>query len=93
LVFSHDFVGEHLLQHATGAVFLRVPKRILHELPIPIPKGVPETSPTKEIVIKKTDDAFSTQLAAFYDDYVFNVQDERFHTAVILAGAMAEMVI
>ncbi|MEK7707135.1 MAG: hypothetical protein AAB380_03980 [Verrucomicrobiota bacterium] len=91
--FSHAFIGEHLLHHATGTVFLRVPKNVLHELPIPVPKGASKLVLTKEVVIKKTDDEFGVQLGAFYDDYVLNVRHGRYHTAIILAGAMAEMIV
>ena len=90
---SNDFVAEYLLRHATGAVFLRVPRNIIYNLPVPIPKGVTNAPVGKEIVIEKTDDQFGLQLAAFYDDYVFNFQNGRYQTAIILAGAIAEMIV
>jgi len=91
--FSHNFVADHLLSHATGSVFLRVPKNVLLELPIPIPRGVAKRLVGKEIVMAKTNDEFGVQLAAFYGDYVLNVHNARYHTALILAGAMAEMIV
>ena len=51
--FSHNFVADHLLSHATGSVFLRVPKNVLLELPIPIPRGVAKRLVGKEIVMEK----------------------------------------
>ena len=91
--FSRDFVREYLVNYATGTVILRIPRNLLESLPIPIPKGAANRARTDEVVLEKPKSAFGVQLAAFHEDYTFNVEHKRYHTAIILAGAMAEMIL
>ncbi len=90
---SHDAIKEHLLSHAVGSVFLRVPRKVLLALPIPLPGQAVDIKPVGEVVLAAEEDAFSRLIADIYRDYRLNFTSGRFRTAVILAGAIAEVVL
>lgn len=90
---SQEQIREYLLSHATGTVFLRVPKKILHSLPIALPTRVRKLKNLSEVVIARTGDPFSALIDEFYRDFHLNFTSGRFRTATILAGAICEVIV
>lgn len=90
---SHEPIRDYLLSQTTGSVFLRVPRKILYSLPVPLPSRVVKTKDVDEIVLIKKDDPFTKLINQFYSDYLLNFNSARFRTAVILAGAVCEVIL
>jgi hypothetical protein len=90
---SHEQIGEYLLAQTTGTVFLRVPRKILHSLPIALPTRAVKSRSVGEVVIARRDDPFSKLIDEFYKDFRLNFTSERFRTAIILAGAICEVIL
>lgn len=90
---SQEQIREYLLSHATGTVFLRVPRKILHNLLIALPTRVVKPRNVGEVVIARRDDPFSKLIDEFYKDFRLNFTSGRFRTATILAGAICEVIL
>jgi hypothetical protein len=90
---SHEQVAGYLVEQATGAVFLRVPRKILHAVPVPLPTRVTRIKPAIEFSVVKTNNQFSRLIGDLHNDYLLNVANSRFRTAAVLAGAICEVVL
>jgi len=90
---SHEQVATYLVEQATGAVFLRVPRKVLHAVPVPLPIRVTRIKPAIEFSVVKTNNQFSRLIADLHNDYLLNVSNSRFRTAAVLAGAICEVIL
>lgn len=86
-------VRDYLLSHITGSVILRVPRKILHSLLVPLPTRPTKVKEVGEVVFQKTGDPFSELIDSLYKDYLLNFSSGRFRTAIILAGAISEVIL
>lgn len=90
---SHEVVANFLVEKSTGAVFLRVPRKVLYDIPVPLPTRVKRIKPVAEFSVVKTNNEFSRLIAGLHNDYLLNLGNNRFRTAAVLAGAICEVIL
>lgn len=90
---SHEETKDYLVSHAAGAVILRIPKAIIHSLAIPLPAQSFHAKVASETILKKDDSPNKVLITEFYNDYIHNLKSGSFKTAIILAGAITEIIL
>ena len=71
---TRDQVVKYLVDNAHGAVFIRVPRTVLHAVPVPLPASVTRIKPEVEFSPIKTDNPFSKVIDDLYSDYQLNLR-------------------
>ena len=83
------FIGENTI----GTVYIKVPRKIIYNLQIPVPKYNFKIDAPQEVIIDNKQSQFRILLNQFYKDYLLNYENERYLTCIILAAAIAETVV
>lgn len=90
---SQEQVAGYLLENARGSVFIRVPRKFLYSIVVPLPTTVRKIKVPAEFSVVKTNDPFSKLLSDLHNDYLLNLSNNRFRTAAVLAGAICEVIL
>lgn len=88
---AQDEVFNYLVENATGAVFVRVPRKFLHAVPVPLPVRVKRIKTVTEFSVIKTNNRFSQIIGELHSDYRLNVDNRRYRTAAILEARSARL--
>lgn len=78
---SQEPVAQHLIANATGSAFIRVPRKFLHAIPVPLPTSVREIRLFSEFSVIKEDNPFSKLIGELHNDYLLNVKNGRNRSA------------
>lgn len=93
--FNKPFVKNYLASEATGAVFLRIPKKILYSLLIPVPQrhNYQIKNGANLITLRSKANHSKEMINSFISDYRLNFERGRYRTSIILAGAICEIIL
>jgi hypothetical protein len=91
--FSQETVKNYLIQYATGATFLRIPRDILFDIQVPLPIYPNSPKFSEKEIILQDNTAYKLLINQFYQDYLLNLRNESFKVCIILAGAICEVIL
>jgi hypothetical protein len=90
---AQDEVANYLVDNSTGVMIVRVPRKFLHAVPVPLPASVKRIKTLMEFSVVKTNNRFSKIIGELHSDYLLNVSNSRYRTATVLAAAICEVIL
>ena len=88
--FTHESLHNFWNEVAVGGVIRRIPRKILLNTPIPLPKNKIIGDVKCEIPIESP---FKNYVKDFYEQFRFNYKHEQYNTCAILAGVICEAIL
>ncbi|EME0096452.1 hypothetical protein VXI05_004561 [Vibrio parahaemolyticus] len=88
--FTHESLSEYWNDVAIGGVLRRIPRKVLLNTTVPIPRNKITGSIKSEINVTSP---FRDYVKTFYEQYRTNLKHEQYSTCAILAGVISEAIL